>query len=216
MTLGDSISAGGGWQAELARLMAQDAGVCADIRNEAVSGTGMGYWPPRINALLAQHNPDLVVLAAGTNDDTRTAAGRDALGTAFRLTVEAIHTYRTPAIPVAPVLIQYSDPLLAAQWVLDSQPFTNDVLYTNMQLYVGAGWFPGIVDWQVIPATADYLVDWGHPSPRGSRYMGRLVYDRIHATLGWPACSEPPLCGLYGHRKGYERPAYTECPEVTS
>lgn len=218
LTLGDSITTPGLWQESFCnQLEAATTNVC-DVRNVAVSGTRCDYWPSRIGALLAQHQPDLVIMACGTNDDTTTAAGRENLGTAFRLVVEAVHTFRTPAIPFAPVLIQYSDPLLAPPWVVASQPYTNDTLYTNLMYYQPAGWFPGIVDWQVIPATAEYLIgdpypqqQGLHPTERGHRYAGRLAYDRIAPGMGWPASADPPLCGLHGHRRGYPRPAYTEC-----
>lgn len=218
LTLGDSISSTGEWQQEFcAQLEAATENTCV-LRNAAVGATGCGYWPSRINALLTQHQPDLVIMACGTNDDTTTANGSENLGTAFRQVVEAVHTFQTPPIPFAPVLIQYSDPLLAPAWVLASQPITNDTLYINLMYYNPYGWFPGIVDWQIIPATADYLVgtpypqELGtHPTARGYRYAGRLAYDRIAPGMGWPASTDPPLCGLHGHRRGYPRPAYTAC-----
>jgi hypothetical protein len=46
----------------------------------------------------------------------------------------------------------------------------------------------------------------------GYRTMGRIVYDSIFANQGWPAPTEPPLCGMYGHRKGTPRPQYIPCP----
>jgi len=219
LTLGDSITSPGQWQAELCRLMAQDAGVTCDLRNEAVSGTGCGYWPSRIAGLLAQHQPDMVILACGTNDWALSPQARADLGTAFRLTVEAIYTFQSsPRIRIVPALIQYSDHLIAPQWVVDSEPLVNSELYTNMQYYAPAGWFTAILDWQYIASTPTYLVAQEngvpaglHPTPRGNRYMGRLAYDRIAAGMGWPATSEPPLCDLYGTRRPYPRPAYIPC-----
>jgi len=227
LVIGDSRSSSGLWQPELCRLMAA-GGITCDIRNEAVGQTGCVYWPDRIRALLAKHAPDVVAFFCGTNDDTSTAAARDRLGWAFRYTVESIRTYR-PANPIkiVPALVQYSDPLIAPQWLLDGEPRANDVLWTNMRYYLPAGWFPGIADFQKIPATADYLDDGGiHPTlaggqpqvfvsaqtNKGYRTMGRIVYDSVYAGMGWPAPTEPPLCGMYGHRKGSPRPPYTPCP----
>lgn len=213
LTLGDSISTGARWQAELCRLMLVNAGIMCDLRNEAVGGTQCDYWPERIASLLVEHDPvGMVILACGTNDHINEYVwGEPSTSWSFRYTVEAIHGYNS-AIDIVPVLIQYADPLLpgSPQILTDWIPVTNDRLYSQMLRY--PGWFAGIVDWQLIPATATYLDTTGfHPTDRGYRYMGRLVYDRIHAGMGWPAASEPPLCDLYGHRRGYTRPSYTPC-----
>lgn len=217
MTVGDSITAGrtsegsGCWQDELARLCSAYAGVCLDVRNLAVAGTRTTYWPSRIKALLGQHQPDLVTFFTGTNDDVAEMCfGEPATSWAWRSTVEAIHAYRTPPTLIVPALIQYSDPLIAPQWLLDSQPITNDRIYREWSRYNNTpGWFAGVCDFQRIPATADYLDDGGiHPTARGYRAMGRIVYDAIQAAMGWPACQEPPLSGMYGHRRGYPRPPY--------
>lgn len=210
LTLGDSITADGRWQTEFARIALKDAGVTLQIVNAAVGGTGMGYWPSRVGALLTQHEPDLVTLFAGTNDLNQTAVQSEAVGTAFRQTVETIHTHRTPPILTLPGLIQYSDPTLAAQWVVDSEPLTNDEIYRNIQYYVHVpGWFAGVADFQTIPSGSDWIDDGGyHPTARGYKAMGRLTYDRAAPGLGWPPCSEPPIAGLSGHRKGYPRPMY--------
>ena len=220
LALGDSITESpDGWTAEFCSQMEAATDNLCDMRNVAVGQTKCNYWPSRINALLVLHEPNLVIMACGTNDDTTTAAGRDALGTAFRQTIESVHTFRSPPILFAPVLIQYSDPMMAPSWVVASQPFTNDTLYSNVMLYNYPSWLAGIVDWQVIPATADYLVGTPypqevglHPTARGHLYAGRLAYDRIALGMGWPISSDPALCGLYGHRRGYGRPTYAPCP----
>lgn len=219
LTLGDSNSVAGlngGWQAEFCRQLSIAAGKACDLRNASVGGTGCGYWPSRVGALLAQHQPDLVILACGTNDDLTVPGATDALGTAFRLTVEAVHTFRTPAIPIVPVLMQYSDPYLAPPWVLASTPAVNDELYRNILLYNWAGWFPGIVDWQIIPATAYYLLAGGaevgvHRTARAQVDAGRIAYDRTAPGMSWPVSPEPPPCGMVGHRRGYERPQVPLC-----
>jgi lysophospholipase L1-like esterase len=161
---------------------------------------------------MATHSPDLVIFTCGTNDHIgETMWGEPATSWAFRATVETIKAAK-PSVKIVPVLIQYADPLLpgSPQLLTDWIPVTNDRLYSQMLLY--PGWFPGIVDWQLIPSNATYLDTTGfHATAKGDLYRGRLVYDRIHAGMGWPAASEPALCDLYGHRKGYTRPSYTPC-----
>ena len=212
MTIQDSQGTSGIWQAEFCRIVELETDRVCDVRNEAVGGTQCDYWPYQINALLAEHDPDMVIFACGTNDHIGEYIwGEPSTSWSFRATVEAIHAYNS-AIDIVPVLIQYADPMLpgSPQILTDWIPVTNDRLYSQMLLYTG--WFPGIVDWQLIPATATYLDSTGfHQTNRGQLYMGRLVYDRIYAGMGWPAASEAPLCDLYGHRKGYTRPSYTPC-----
>lgn len=211
LSLGDSNSVAGlngGWQAEFCRQLSIAAGKACDLRNASVGSTGCGFWPSRVGALLVQHAPvDLVILACGTNDDLTVPGAADALGTAFRLTVEAVHP-----IPIAPVLVQYSDPLIAPAWVVASTPMVNDELYRNIGYYAWAGWFPGIVDWQIIPSSAHYLDAGGlHRTARAQVDAGRLAYDRIAPGMGWPASPEPAPCGMVGHRRGYERPQVPLC-----
>lgn len=218
LTLDDSNGIHGDWQAEFCRQLSISAGKVCDLRNEAVSGVGCGYWPSRIGALLAEHDPDLVILSCGTNDDATGPGGTTAVGTAFRQVVEAVHTWRSPPIPIAPVLLQYSDPNLAPAWVLRSTGPINDELYRNIQLYVNSpGWMPGIVDWQGIPATAYYLLGGPgevgiHRNARAQRDAGRIAYDRIAPGMSWAASPEPPPCGMVGHRAPYPRPQVPLCP----
>jgi lysophospholipase L1-like esterase len=213
LTVGDSITAAGQWQTELDRLLTATS-VPHTISNLAVGGTRCDYWPPRIGALLAQYQPDLVVLACGTNDDANaTCFGESCTGWAWRSVVEQVHTWRpTSPAKTLPALIQYSDPLIAPQWLLDYEPRTNDTIYGQFGKYPPA-WFAGIVDLQRVPATADFLDDGGiHPTERGYRVVGQLMYRAAAPAMGWPAPAEPAPCSLYGHRRGYPRPAYTPCP----
>lgn len=215
LAVGDSRTADGRWQVELSRLLTA-AGVAHTITTEAVGGTRCSYWPSRIAGLLTTHQPDMVALFCGTNDDPdETIYGEAATGWAFRATVEAIHNFR-PANPirVLPALIQYSDPLIAPQWLLDNEPRTNDTLWTQMRHYPPADWFAGIADLQRIPATATYLDGGGiHPTAEGYRVMGRIAYTAAAGGMGWPPAADPPLCDMYGHRKSYPRPPYTPCPD---
>lgn len=212
LTIGDSITAAGQWQAELGGLLAVN-GVAHVMVNAAVGGTRCDYWPSRIAGLLATHQPDLVTLFCGTNDDVNASCyGESCTSWAWRATVEAIHAWR-PATParVLPAFVQYSDPLIAPQWLLDSEPVTNDRIYGQWVRYPSS-WFAGLADLQLVPATADYLDDGGvHPTERGYRVIGRLVYDAARPAMGWPASTEAAPCGLYGHRRGYPRPAYVPC-----
>ena len=215
LTLGDSISEDGRWQDATSRLLF-DAGIPNTVINVAVSGTRCSYWPERIDALLATHQPDLVVLMCGTNDDPtdRMPWGESRTGWSTRYVIEAVHAYR-PMSPARtlPALIGYSDPLIAPTWLLANQPATNDNLWSNQALYLGGPQLAGIANLQVIPGTADYITDDGiHPNARGHRVIGRMVYDAARASQGWPLAPTPPPCGMYGHRRGGVRPYHVPCP----
>lgn len=221
LTLGDSISEGGQWQAELCRLMLQDAGITCDIRNPSVGGSGCDFWPGRINGLLNTNHPHLVTLFCGTNDVGTSANGLQNLGAAFRMTVESTYTFQVPRIPILPAWITYSDVLTLPpnlRWLIDSEPNINDELYRNMQYYQPSGWFPGgVADFQQIPGTAEFMNEecpgcaGVHPNSKGYKAMGRIVYDRLRVIYGWPVSSEPPLCNMYGHRLSYPPTAYVHC-----
>lgn len=217
MTVGDSRTATGDWQEEFARLAATYAGVTLDIRNVAVGGVDTMYWSSRIAGLLAAHEPDMVTFYTGTNDDPNAVIyGEPQTSWAWRYTVETIRNYRTPAPVIVPAFVQYSDPILAPQSLLDSEPRTNDHIYVEYIRH--QPWFPGIADFQKIPSTGDYLAADPyqsppgtigiHPNRRGYKCMGRITYDTVALALGWPVNPEPPLVGMYGHKKGYGRPNY--------
>lgn len=223
LTLGDSRTSGGQWQAELGRLLT-GSGEDAAIANVAVAGTDCFYWTSRITALLDQYTPDVVVLACGTNDDpAATIYGESKTGWSFRFLAETVHGR---GVRFLPALVQYSDPILAPPWLLANEPATNDHLFSQYHHYTAPEavppWWNAVADFQVIPSTASYLAaepytgtpsGWIgiHPNARGYRYMGRIVDDAGAANGWWPATTEPPLCDLYGHRQGYPRPAYAPC-----
>lgn len=212
LAIGDSITADGRWQAKLDELL-DAAGVPHVIETEAVGGTRCWYWAARIAALLAAHHPDLVILACGTNDDPNELAyGEPASGWAVRTVYEAVHASGARTLPV---LIGYSDPLVAPDWLLHNEPITNDTIYRQIVRYP-ASWLAGVADWELLGATPTYLDAGGiHPTARGYGYLGRIAYDAAAPAMGWPpVVVEPPPCDLFGHRRGYPRPAYIRCPEV--
>lgn len=217
LAIGDSKTADGHWQAELARLL-DLAGVCHTIITEAVGGTRTNYWPSRIGPLLTTHQPDLVIVNAGTNDDPKEKTYNEvSTGWAIRAIIEAVHAYR-PANPakVLPGLIQYCDPLTAPTWLISNEPKTNDTLWANIALYWppnATGWLAGITNLQQIPGNLTFLDEDGiHPNARGYKVMGRLIYDAAQAAMGWPVCPEPPPFDLYGRRRGEPIPPYTARP----
>lgn len=222
LAVGDSITADGRWQAELDRLLTTN-GVLHSIDTEAVGGTSCAWWPTRMAAILAAHQPDLVILYCGTNDDpNRQAYGEPETRWAMRSMIEAAHSYRPGNPPkILPSLIGMSDPMMSPQWLLDNEYKTVDNLWVAQTPYRNSGWFAGLLDLQQLPATADYLdgdtcnpataTCSVHPNAKGYRTIGQLAYRAVRASMGWPD-TVPQPCGMYGHRRLYPRPTYTACP----
>lgn len=220
LVLGDSRSAGSttdSYRAELDRLL-RAGGVEPTWTVEAVSGTRCTYWQPRIAALLALHDPDLVILACGTNDDTSTVAARDELGTAIRVITETIRLHRGEVTPTRQLgaYVQLSDPYGVAPaqaWVPPSEERANQVLAAQYALYLPHWTSLAVADLSRIPGNTVTLPDGMHPSAYGHELTARLLYDAGAARGWWPTSSEPALCGLYGRAVGAPVPAgYIACP----
>jgi len=226
LAVGDSITAACQWQLELSRLLTA-AGVPHVITSYGVGGSRCGYWPDKIGQVLAGSQPDVMVLYCGTNDDPgEMIYGETKTGWSYRYMLETAHGYRSPAPAIVPVLIGMSDWSLAPSWLLTNEAATTDNLWGQAYRYVPAYYsVQGIAAVDRMPGTEVYLDGDGcdpasstcgvHPSAKGYRTIGRLIYDAAATTAGWPAATsigEPVLCGMAGHRRGYPRPTYTPCP----
>jgi GDSL-like Lipase/Acylhydrolase family len=218
LVMGDSITSpcggpSGGYCKELGRLLTQ-AGVRHEFRVAAVGGVTCRYWADRIVSVLQQHQPDLLLLSCGTNDDTSAKAGRDDLGWSWRTIVEKTRTWR-PApdhVKIGVSFIQYSNITLVPPWLVPSEARANDVIFRNRQYYEPASWFAGTADFQQVPGDTAYLDAGGvHPTDKGNRAYARIWYDALRVRMGWPMAKEPRLCGMTGHRPGYNPPPYTPC-----
>jgi lysophospholipase L1-like esterase len=205
LALGDSITAAFGWQAALSQRL-DLADVQHVITTRAVGGTRCSYWPSRIAALLAEHDPDVVMLLCGTNDDpAERIYGEPMTSWSVRSVYEAAHAY---GAAVVPTFVQYADPFLAPGWLIDSLPVINGYLYTEIIRHIS--WWVGILDLQMIPASAVYLADDGiHPNTHGQATIGLLAYRALAPFLQEPGAPEP--CGMAGHQRGYARRAHTTC-----
>jgi lysophospholipase L1-like esterase len=228
LTVGDSITAACSWQQALSDRLSL-AGVPHVITTFAVGGTACDYWPARIGDVLSQVTPDLAYIYCGTGDDPAAQCfGESCTTWAFRSIVEAIHAARTPAPPIVPTLIGYSDATMAPGWLLDKEALANDRIASQFQWYIppwfAPSWFAGLLDVQRMPGTAVYVdgddcdpaagICGVHPNARGYDVIGRLAYDAAATSMGWPAPSvwgEAPLCGMSGHRDGAPRPEYLPC-----
>lgn len=221
LTVGDSMTTGTtleSYRGELDRLLrASDIEPTWSIA--AVYGSRCTYWQSRIHDLLVQYDPDVVILACGTNDDTATPAARDQMGTAIRVIAETVRTHRGEVTPVRQIgaYIQLSDPYQLAPsqaWLPAGEERANAVLRSNYAYYLPYWTSIAVADLSRIPGNPVTTGDGIHPTPYGYRLYARLLYDAGAARGWWPTSSEPPPCDLYGHAMGTAVPPFTACPVV--
>lgn len=188
MTGFDSITAGANglptdsYRDELSVLL-HEAGKAHTFHVTALPGSRCTYWVEQMPALLALHNPDVVLINCGTNDPAFTVADRELLGQSYRQIVEAIHTHN-PHARILMSLLQISrvDPGGPA-WLPDNEIRVNEVIAFNADYYLPY-WDVGLVDFSLIPATVENNPDGVHPSP-----IGELKYANAWFVegrrLGW-------------------------------
>lgn len=219
LSVGDSITGPGSghdsYRTELGRLLAA-AGVTPTWVVAAVSGSRCTHWPSQIGGLLAQHDPDLVILACGTNDWAGSQADRDATGTAIRQVSEAIRLHRGETTPVRQIgaYVQLSDPYgipSSLSWLPGNEEGVNRVLASTYALYLPYWTSLAVADLVPIPGNPVTLVDGIHPTAHGYRLMARRFYDAGAGRGWWAATSEPAPCELYGHNLFTPVPAYMPC-----
>lgn len=184
VTYGDSItngygsSDGLGYRRELSALL-NLAGVEHTIHNESKNGGTTADLLVWARTVTAEHQPDIVVLAIGTNDAVQSAESLRAFeGRYAQLLVEILHGW-SPTHIIA-CFIQPS----AVEWFIPRQKAVNDAIFRQATPGVGphGNRILGPVDFQ---ALASYvLVDGVHPGDRGYDIMGFLIYQTIAQHLG--------------------------------
>lgn len=212
---GDSISAPchtvSEWCGELHTTLATQ-GIHAEFRTLAEGGRDCVWVAERIAPFLAQHDPDILLLNCGTNDDTnRYCYGEPCTAWAWRVIVEAA---RSTGVHVGVAFIGYTDP--DDYRVLGHRPRlerVNDILYSQIVQYVGP-WDLALANFQVVPGNVEYLPDGVHPiGPLGARTYAQIWHAAVaQKAWGWPPAGTAP-CGMYGRRAGYPVPSYAPCPK---
>jgi lysophospholipase L1-like esterase len=219
MAVGDSISMGctttpmGGWCGGLDALLTA-RGIDHSIATHADYGLSCVALSAGFAARFNQIQPDLVILNCGTNDAPSTQAQKNYMGERWRTMVEYAWTH---SAHILPVLVQYSNREINEEnnrtWLLPGEGAANDVIYTNMQYYISAGWFVGLADLQRVPGDWNYLsggTDGIHPNAFGYGVYAAIFYRAMRAHYGWPDTVAEP-CGMWGHRTIYGPPTYTAC-----
>ena len=211
------------YRAELGRLLSE---ACIPHRFvvAAAGGTTCGYWSSRMASLVTTHQPDLIVLACGTNDrmDNKTSAQISAWEGVYRGLLDTALDL-DPDVIVWPTWVQYSagratpecttPPGPSPAWLPASEAKVNDAIYRSVRVIDEFGKrVPGWIDLQAIPE--GYLDVCGvHPTPGGYDVMGRVIFNAIAGSLVTPPAAPLP-CGLTGRRPGGAVPNWIPCERM--
>jgi hypothetical protein len=211
LVVGDSIAEPcstapvGGWCARL-DVMLRAVDVVPQWSTLALPGARCRWAADRIGAALNAHDPDVVLLNCGTNDDPKEKCwGESCTAWAQRVIIEAAHN---SGARVATAFVGYPDLLRFGSQV--NQEAANDAIYSNLGLYTT--WNLGLANFQQVPGNPDYLPDGIHPTgPKGADAYARIWFEVGAGRGWWPAGAALPLCGMFGRRAGYSVPAYLPC-----
>lgn len=183
-----------------------------DLRIDAAPGSSPDFWLSRVDAINADFQPDLAVIALGTNPNCAADNGAQMQQEMYALYDSALHS-RLWRVKIAPVLVTYSRSGDAPAWVTASEPVCNDGTYRAQAQYPPANQMvAGYVSWDRIP-TSLLVKDGIHYSRRAYEVAADLLYSGIADTYGWPTIPTP--CGLDGRRPGYgTTDAFQPCPNM--
>lgn len=201
--VGDSITVAadvpGGWRDVLAELIQTATGSRPRIVYYAAGGWSTAQAQPGFPASMAAWNPDLVLLALGTNDQWDT----DGAQQRTQVMIGTVKDWQQQhATQLGVSFISYSvGPHVAFQ---PAEAAVNDALY---RAYNASGlWaspapslYAGLADMQALGADC-FDAQGVHPNAKGYDSMGHLWYNALRARYGWPALPWTPQCAMSGHR----------------
>lgn len=209
LSVGDSLTYGAdgsvtaSYRGELSRLMNR-TGQPHEWRLAMMPGSKCSWWVSRIDALITQHDPDVIFLNCGTNDtpsDTTESDYRAILSVARSRNVRVVASYiGRPDMESATNT--------ARPWIDDWMHSTNDAIGRALSAFPSV---PAAPMWR-IPADPEWLQPDGiHWTPRSEAAAGQLFYQAAQQAMpGWLTLAQlriAEMCGLHGHRRGTPWPA---------
>lgn len=227
LTRGDNLTTptgSDGYRTELSRLL-DAACVPHEITIDAGSGKTCAHWTSRMAALVTTHQPDLILISCGTNDNlTGLSAAQVAAWEGMYRGLYDTALDLDPDVIMYPAFIQYPARLTATakqrctdmggspalDWMETNAELVNNAMLRAIKpLDEWHGRVPEFIDYQQIPH--GYLDQCGvHPSAWD--VMGRIAYIRLAEKYGWPAVDTP--CGLTGRKRTYSLNAWTPCTQM--
>lgn len=199
LSVGDSLTYGGGltlgsYRLELDRLLGMTAQPHTWVV-QAVGGTKCSYWAVRLDALITQYNPGLILLNCGTNDvpgtDNTEAAYRSMLGIAQARGVKLVGS--TIGIPD-----MKSDTNRVRPYILDWHWQTTQAILQALAAFPAVRWADMT---RMAPNPEFYQTDGIHLNQWGEAVWGQLFYQAAQPVMGWWTLQQlgtHEMCGMSG------------------
>jgi Lysophospholipase L1 and related esterases len=204
MSVGDSLTEGtdpltkgttyASYRAEMTRLMGM-TGQAHTWVVQGVGGTTCAYWAARLDALIVQYHPRLILINCGTND----VPGVNNTEADYRL---MLGIAQSRGVPIVASLIGIPDMRSPTNTV---RPYIIDWMHaTNLAIMRALAAFPSVpyADVQLIPANPEWLTPDGiHWTARAEAAVGQLFYLAALVVMHWLTFTQmhiTQMCGLSG------------------
>jgi hypothetical protein len=181
LTCCDSITVPSSYHRHLA-VKFQAVEIIPDYTNVAIGGTGCDYWVPRMPALLAEHDPEVVLLNCGTNDGVFNADHAAAFHGYYTTLISDI---RASGAKVIASRLQLSDRWNPAtpSWLYDNEVRVNAIIEeVTADLYEQN--IIGVANMTAIDGNAINNPDGVHPGPIGDDLYAQAWFGEGR-RLGW-------------------------------
>lgn len=193
LSLGDSLTLEPSYRPEFSRL-ATKTGQPLTWVVQAAPGSKCSWWLDKIDGLITQYHPNIIILNCGTNDtptDDTEGAYRFILATATNRNTQIVAS-----------LIGVPDMLTATNSV---RPYISDWMYnTNLAIKRALVSYPNVrvADFRRIPHTIEWLqTDGIHWTNRANVGAAQILYQAVATSRGWKTFGQmsiAEMCGLNG------------------
>lgn len=145
----------------------------------AKPGSLCSTWAPRLEALIREHRPDVLLLNCGTNDAAKPQTQLEAFGRTY---ASMIDVARKAGVKVMVSKLQISDISTTPwqPWLPLNEAKINEVIDRASKYYGDVG----LADLSAIPATDGNTTDGVHSSPIGEQLYAKAWFDE-GVRLGW-------------------------------
>lgn len=145
----------------------------------AKPGSLCSTWAPKLEALIRENRPDVLLLNCGTNDAAKPQAQLGAFGRTY---ASMIDVARKAGVKVMVSKLQISDVSTTPwqPWLPLNEAKLNEVIDRASKFYGDVG----LADFSAIPATAENTTDGVHSTSIGEQLYAKAWFDE-GVRLGW-------------------------------
>lgn len=190
LTIGDSISASGAWQQQMASRL---DGACAtyEIYNASQGGYGSNEAIASTPLLMAAVRPQLVIYAMEINDDPSGFRAR------YQSAIDKLRQWGPSGMKIITTFAQRQTSPPAAAWI-NTAAKDNDVYAVSFANGGFTSQVVGFASFNQIPHTSTYQTSDGiHPTAAGLVKMGDMAYRGLYTWGAYPLPAlpaDPDLC----------------------